>query len=305
MDVSIVIPCHHSPPLLQNLVTDLVETFAEAQFSFEIILVLDSRDESTRELTARIKTHSEGVRRVSLSKNFGQQAATAAGIAESEGDIIVTLDDDYQHSPSDALAIVKILKYEPTLDLMYGVPGTQHQSFGRRLSSRLFRRMMKVAGIPYFDLFSPLRAFRGHFRRAIHDYSGPRVAIDVALSWVVSEVRGHAASFGTRVDGESGYTGFARLRLALTLLITQSTAALRWGIYLGLLGVLLAFALGARTLYLFLTDELFVPGFATTILVILAIGSLQLLLTGIIGQYVGFQHDRGLGKPSYFIADKD
>lgn len=305
MDVSVVIPCHRSPQVLQKLVIDLVGVLTEAELSFEVILVLDSQDNSTQELTIKIMTHSERIRRVSLSKNFGQQAATAAGIAESTGDIIVTLDDDYQHSPLDALAIVKILQGEPALHLVYGLPSAHHQSFGRRLSGRIFRRLMTAAGIPYFDLFSPLRAFRGNFRGAISTYSGPQMAVDVALSWVVSEVRGHPATFFPRTDGHSGYSAFARLRLALSFLFTQSTTALQWGIYLGLLGVFSAFALGIRIFHQYLTDELFVAGFATTILVILSVGSIQLLLLGIMGKYVGLQHYRGLGKPAYYVSSRD
>lgn len=305
MDVSIVIPCYRSPEALQGLVDDLVETFVEAEAEFEVLLVIDCRDELTLELTSAINSRSERVRRVLLSRNFGQQAATAAGIVESQGKIIVTMDDDYQQSPSDALKIVKILETERSVDLVYGVPGGDYQSFGRKVSGKLFRNVMKSAGIPFFHLFSSLRGFRGYFREAIQSYGGPSVAVDVALAWVVSEVRGYAANFRSRVDGESGYSGLARIRLALSFLLAQSTAALQLGIYLGLFGVLSAMVLGIRTLYLSLTDALFVPGFATTILVILFVGSIQLLLLGIIGRYVGLQHKRSIGQPAYFVAGRD
>jgi hypothetical protein len=164
---------------------------------------------------------------------------------------------------------------------------------------------MKSAGIPFFHLFSPLRGFRGHFRGAIQRYAGPAVAVDVALGWVVSEVRGYDASFRARADGESGYSGLARFRLALSFLLAQSSAGLQLGIYLGLFGLLSALVLGVRTLYLSLTDALFVPGFATTILVIVFLGSIQLVLLGIIGKYVGLQHRRSIGQPSYFVAGRD
>ena len=305
MDVSIVIPCYRSPKALRNLVDDLLETFGQTGAEFEVLLVLDYRDVSTLELTSQINDRSERVRRILLSRNFGQQAATAAGIVESQGKIVVTMDDDYQQTPADALNIVNILETERFVDLVYGVPDQNHQSFGRKVSGNFFRNVMKSAGIPFFHLFSPLRGFRGYFREAIQSYGGPTVAVDVALAWVVSEVRGYVANFRPRVDGESGYSGLARFRLALSFLLAQSTAALQLGIYLGLVGVLSAMVLAGRILYLSLTDALFVPGFATTILVILFVGSIQLLLLGIIGRYVGLQHKRSIGQPAYFVAGRD
>lgn len=305
MDVSIVIPCYRSPKALRNLVDDLLETFGKTGAEFEVLLVLDCRDVSTLELTSQINGRSDRVRRILLSRNFGQQAATAAGIVESQGKIVVTMDDDYQQTPADALNIVNILEAERTVDLVYGVPDKNQQSFGRKVSGNFFRNVMKSAGIPFFHLFSPLRGFRGYFREAIQGYGGPTVAVDVALAWVVSEVRGYVANFRPRVDGESGYSGLARFRLALSFLLAQSTAALQLGIYLGLVGVLSAMVLAGRILYLSLTDALFVPGFATTILVILFVGSIQLLLLGIIGRYVGLQHRRSIGQPAYFVAGRD
>lgn len=305
MDVSIVIPCYRSQKLLQDLVYDLLEVFSKEKLDFEILLILDSRDESTQATTREIKEDSDNVRRFFLSRNFGQQAATAAGIVESSGSIIVTMDDDYQHSPLDVLSMVQMLQSQSEIHLVYGTAETPHQSFGRRFTSKLFRRLMKLAGIAFFDLFSPLRAFRGYFRPVIQGLSGPNVAIDVALSWVVSEVRGHPAKFRERTHGASNYSSFDRARLAFSFLLMQSTAALQWGIYLGFLGVVSAVVLGARTLYLYFADALVVSGFATTILVVLFLGSIQLISLGIIGKYIGFLHQRSLGQPAFLIERRD
>lgn len=305
MDISIVVPCYQSPPLLRDLVRDLTDVFSKLKVDFEILLILDSRDEATLAMTNEIKDVSDNVHRFFLSKNFGQQAATAAGIVESRGAIIVTLDDDYQQSPLDALKMVQILWAEPHVDLVYGLAETHHQSLGRKFTGKLFRKLMKFAGISFFDLFSPLRAFRGHFRRVIKELTGPNPAVAIALSWVVSEVRAHPAEFRKGTQGISNYTGLDRLRLALSLLATQSTASLQWGIYLGVFGVFSALAIGARILYLYAAGALLVPGFATTVLVIVFVGSIQLILLGIIGKYIGFQHRRGLGQPAFFIAGRD
>lgn len=303
MKVSVVIPCYHSPDALESLVEDLVRGFSLLDDAFEVILVVDSRESRTLTLTRRLSDQFDQVRRLVLSKNSGQQAATAAGIIHSTGEIVVTLDDDYQHTPEDAIRLVQQLKEEPGVDLVYGVPRQSHQSLLRRISGSLFRSTMKASGIPFFHLFGPLRAFRGHFRQVISGVAGPSVAIDVALGWAVDDVRGVPCDFKHRSDGATGYSGLQRLKLAVSFLVAQSTVALRWGIYLGLLGVVISAVLAARILFLYLTDALFVPGFATTVLAILFVGSVQLFVLGVLGHYLGLLHQRTLGQPAFHIIE--
>lgn len=301
MELSVIVPCYKSGPALQKLVDDFVTLGRENFAKFEIILVLDSYDKLTLGITKTLTETFTEVSRIRLSKNFGQQAATAAGIVESSGEIIVTIDDDYQHRPSDAIKLVERLRAEPEVDLVYGVPRVQKQSWGRRFTSKAFRRTMTLSGLKHFDLFSPLRAFRGEFRGAISRAISPNLALDVALDWVVAEVRGQICEFNNREAGDSGYTSLARLRLAVGFLTAHSIMPLQIGIYIGLVGAMICGSLGIYILTTYLMGTVTVPGFATTSLAILFIGSIQLVLLGVVGRYLGKQYQSSLGKPLYFI----
>jgi glycosyltransferase involved in cell wall biosynthesis len=287
------------------MVSDLAERARAASFSFEIILVLDSREIETYRVTSDVKAQFEEVKRIVLSKNVGQQAATVAGIIESVGDIVVTLDDDYQQKPADCILLSERLINEPEIDLIYGVPNRPHQGFARRVSGSVFRKTMSLSGLGFFHFFSPLRAFRGAFREVFLNAHGPHIVVDVALGWVVQAVRGQTCDFQKREDGRSGYRRGARLRLAVSFFTAHSTAPLQLGIYLGIGGAVISLFSGAVILFQTLFDGIVVPGFAATVLTILFVGSIQLFLLGILGKYIGDQHRRGMGQPLYLVLARD
>lgn len=302
LDASFVIPCYRSTPALKSLVSDLTDLARKQLRRFEIVLVRDSTDADTTFLLDEIaKTHKE-TRVIRLSRNFGQQAATVAGITESIGDVVVTLDDDYQHRPGDALKMVESLASQPDLHLVYGRPVDASHSRSRIIAGSLFRRVLKHAGLRFADSLSPFRAFRGYFRDAFGAASGPNVSVDVILSWVVDEVDSFVCEFSNRGDGESGYSRRNLVKLALAILLTYTTRPLRSGVYLGAVGVAVSICFAGAILGNFLLGGIAVPGFVTTTLLILSLASLQLLVLGIVATYVGELHQRGTRQPTYFIV---
>lgn len=302
MDASFIIPCFRSPASLSNLVSDLVDQARDAGLDFEIVLVQDSNDEETFLLLDGLEKQFEAVRAVRLSRNFGQQAATVAGISESRGDIIVTLDDDYQHRPSDALEMIRILSDDPSIPLVYARPVAPSDSLSRVKSGSLFRRVLRFSGLKYADSVSPFRAFRGYLKEAFRSAKGPNVSVDIILGWVIDNPLTIETEFNVRLDGKSGYTQKVLIKLALTILLTQTVRPLRTGIHLGIFGVAASLVFGLFIVANYLFGGIAVPGFATTILLILLLGSLQLFVLGIIGIYVGEQHKRGMRQPAYLIA---
>jgi len=303
MRASFVIPCYQSTGVLENLVSDLVVAARDARHCFEVILVQDSGDSETSIRLESLGREFPEVRVIVLSRNFGQQGATIAGIIESCGDIIVTLDDDYQHRPSDALKMIGLIVREPNIRLIYAKPLAPSHSTTRVVSGKLFRKALKLSGLKFAEHLSPFRAFRGYFREAFRSAQGPNVSVDVVLSWVTDNPRAIEIEFNQRTDGKSGYKHKELIKLAVSILLTQTTSPLRVGVYLGILGVVASLVYGLFLLGTYLLGGIEVPGFATTILLILLLGSLQLVVLGIIGIYVGQQHRRGMHQPAFFIEN--
>ena len=303
MKTSFVIPCFQSTQALRNLVSDLTEEARNSLASFEIILVRDSSDEKTATLLNQIEKDFSETRQLKLSRNFGQQAATVAGIAHSSGDVIVTLDDDYQHQPSDAISMIEILAKDPDIPLVYARPLAPSDSTERVRNGRLFRQVLRFAGLKFAESLSPFRAFRGYLRGAFESVSGPTVSVDVILSWVVDRVETFDCEFKSREVGASGYSTSALIKLALGVLVTYTTKPLRAGIYLGFTGVTLSVIYASVILIQYLFGGIAVAGFATTTLLVLFIGSVQLLILGVLGLYVGEQHRRGMRQPAFLLRE--
>ena len=305
MDVSFVIPCYRSTNALEDLVADLTRQAREAFEHFEIVLVRDSTDEETNFRLTKMKNNFPEVRLVRLSRNFGQQAATVAGIVHSQGKIVVTLDDDYQHRPSDALKMISVLQENSGVDLVYGRPMEPSDAPYRVKSGHFYRKVLRHSGLKYAESLSPFRAFRGSFRSAFSIIHGPNVSVDATLGWVVDSICTLECAFNSRQVGQSGYTRFSLIKVALSFLLVYTTKPLRAGVYLGIGGVIAATIYAGIILFNFVFGGITVPGFATTTLLVLFLGSLQLLLLGIIGVYLGHQHRRGLSEPAYFVVADD
>lgn len=300
MEVSFVIPCFRPTMLLRELVEQLCLLARDEVGDFEIILVDDSAGADTT-LLEHIESDYSEVHLMKLSRNFGQQAATVAGIVRTTGNVIVTLDDDFQHSPADAIQMVRILKARPDVQLVYAKPQNQSQSHNRVRSGQVFRLLLEAAGLEFARSISPFRAFRGYLRVAFESVAGPNISIDVVLSWVVDKVETVECVFKPRELGVSGYSTRSLIGLALSVFLSYSTRPLRAGIYLGAFGVAVAIGYGGLIGFQYIVGGITVAGFATTTLLILFLGSLNLLILGILGLYIGEQHERGMQRPAFLV----
>jgi hypothetical protein len=140
-------------------------------------------------------------------------------------------------------------------------------------------------------------------RAAFQTSTGPNLSVDVILSWVVDTPTTVECDFGNRDIGTSGYTSLGLFRLALGILLAYSTQPLRFGVYLGAVGMLFSMVYGAVTFGVYVFGGIAVPGFTTIALLVISLGSVQLLLLGIIGIYLGEQHRRSMSQPAYFIIN--
>lgn len=299
--ISFVIPCFQSRESLVHLCKEILELARSRDVAMEIILVLDSRDISNSGLFDDPVFASEQVRIVELSRNFGQHNALVAGISRTTGQFIVTLDDDYQHDPRDAFFLVDQLMNDTALDLIYATPRQPRQTLGRSIAGSLVRFVLRLAGLRNAKMISPFRAFRGDFRRAFDGIPGPTVSVDIVLSWVVGPTKSVYVDYQERSHGVSGYSLVTLFRLALTYLTSHSVGPLRLSFVAGLAGLILTAGSGVFTLVSYLAGRISEPGFTTVALLVAFTGSLQLFILGILGEYIGQQHRRGISFPLNFV----
>jgi glycosyltransferase involved in cell wall biosynthesis len=269
---------------------------------YELVLVDDgSADDTWRIITDEAKTGQE-IRALRLSRNFGKEAALCAGLEHARGDAVIVMDADGQHPPSLIPEMVRTWQSSGA-DIVEAVKRRRgRESLSSRLGAQLF----------YFIL-NKLSGF--HFKGASDFKLMNRKAVDAWLKMHERNVffRGMTVWMGfttveipfevvPRSAGQSTWSVFKRLKLALIGITAFSSFPLHLVTFAGVVFLGLSVLLGLETLYLKLTGRA-VSGFATVILLELIIGSFLMISLGIIGEYLARIYEEVKGRPRYIVAE--
>jgi glycosyltransferase involved in cell wall biosynthesis len=256
-------------------------------------------DHTIRDLQAQ---HSF-VRPVWLSRNFGQHAATLAGMSSSSGEWIVTMDEDGQHDPAYIGSMID-QAFNAKSQLVYASPtNAPPHGFVRNASSRFAKWIFKVlVGDSNLESFNSYRLIMGDVGRSAAAYTGTGVYLDVALAWVVSDVS--LCPMPMRSEGRpaSNYSFPKLLSHFGRLVISSGTRPLALVSFLGLVILALGIAYSIWILLSRLMGGEVPAGWTSTFVSILIIGGLTLFSLGVIAQYIRAATNMSLGKPLYVVV---
>jgi len=298
MTVSIVVPVFDSRETLPKLVARLIEASPPDS---EIILVDDGSDPATwKAIEAIAALNIKGIR---LARNVGQHSALLAGIREAKHPIIATLDDDLQNPPEELPNLLAALTDD--VDVVYGVPRKIRQSLWRSAASVVAKKSMRtILGYSHADEITSFRVFRSRLRQSFQDELGPGISIDALLNWATTRFDSVEVQHDARSLGRSNYNFWKLLRFMLDTATGYSTVPLRLATSLGLATVTLSLGVLLWVLGRPLLAGESVPGFPFLAATIAIFSGVQLIVLGILGQYIGRMHFRVMNKPTYTIADR-
>ena len=307
---SVVVPVyrgeHTLVPLIEELspLTDIQQTpEGRAWRLAEVVLVHDAGPDRSDVVIRRLASHHPFVRPVWLSRNFGQHAATLAGISSTGSEWIVTLDEDGQFDPRDIGRMLDVA-VDRRAQLVYATPtNSPPHGLVRNLSSDLaksiFTRLLTKGNLPRFSSF---RLMLGDIGRGVAAYMGPGVYLDVALTWVFGSIETCPATFREQYQRPSGYSYRSLLSHFWQLVISAGTRPLRLVSLVGaattVCGVLLAIAIVIRNAL----GDVAVQGYTSLMVVVLLLSGAILFSLGIIAEYVGAAVRMAMGKPLYLIT---
>lgn len=310
VSVSVVIPVYRGEATLPSLIEELA-ALHEPQVSphgrpftvSEVLLVWDrgpgDSDATIRLLDARY----EWVRPVWLSRNFGQHAATLAGMTSSGGDWIVTLDEDGQMDPT-FIGPMLDAAYEQGAQLVYASPTNPPPHGALRNAGSKFAKglFVKFLADKSFEEFNSYRLVLGEVGRSVAAYTGAGVYLDVALSWVVADVTTYPVTM--RSEGrEAGNYNYRRLFSHFgRLIVSSGTKPLFFVTFIGVAFVILGGLAALWVLYQSLAVDLPVSGWASMFIALMVVGGAVMMSLGIIAQYIGAATNMSLGKPLYVVV---
>ena len=300
MKVSVVIPCYRSRDTIPELVDRLHAVLAKEVEDYEIILVVDGSPDDTYAVARSLELASRRVRAILLRRNYGQHNALLAGILRARHEVIVTMDDDLQHLPEQLPTLLAPLD-DPLVDLVYGVPVNEEHGVARSLASRAVKRALAMSGVANARDVSALRAFRTELREGFAHVNDTFASVDVMLSWTTTGVRRQPLAMAKRAVGRSSYSLSRLMRHAATMVTGYSAVPLKLVTWLGVACGALGLGLLAVVLYRFATGGTTVAGFTTLASMVALFSGAQMLSLGILGEYVGRIHFRGMQQPTFLV----
>lgn len=301
-EVSVVVPVYGGSAALPELRERLAAAMHQAGLRHELILVDDrGQAEAWPTIRALADAHPEVVG-LRLSQNFGQHAATVCGIAEARGEWIVTIDDDLEHAPEAIPALLAAGSAETPL--VYGTfPQRTHAGY-RNLTSELMRRALKRAFPDLNEAYTSFRAIHAPLARHLVALGHNRPYIDGMLSWLTSSVATVEVRHGTREHGHSTYTLRKLISHALNIFVTFSHLPLRVATYGGAALAVVSFLYLAYVVIGRLTGHITDPGYTSLMSVVLLACGIQLLILGVIGEYIGRLMSAAYRRPVYIVAHR-
>lgn len=300
--LSIVIPMFNEEAVLPLLVERLRPLADGLGTAYEVVAVDDGSSDGTPVILTRLRREWPQLRVVRLRANAGHQAAISAGLARARGDYVVTIDADLQ-DPPEVIAEMLRIATQDGVDVVYGVREDRSTDTAfKRGTARLFYKTIRRLGA----VDAPVDA--GDFRlmsRATVDAINSLPEHNRVLRFVVPALGFPSGSVGysreVRAAGTSKYPLAKMIRLSLDSVTGFSLAPLRFATWLGLLGGVAAVcALLYAVIALALGRAL--PGWTSTVVIVSAVGAVQLLALGILGEYVGRIYGVLQARPTYFIA---
>jgi glycosyltransferase involved in cell wall biosynthesis len=303
VNVDLVIPVYNEAGIVEQTHAHVREIVDSLTFDFQFIYVDDGSNDGT---VAALRKIADGDPRISvlqLSRNFGHQAALTAGMDAAQGDIVITMDGDGQHPPELIPQMIDLIQHG------YDIVQTQRMDDGgsvsfKKWSSNLFYRLINV--VSGTQVLRGAADFRALSRdaldglRSMHEYHR---FLRGMISWM-----GYASVIlpyqePARVGGKSKYSLGKMLRLASDAIFSFSLAPLYIGLSSGLAFLILAAAQMIYVAVLWLTGhtERVVPGWSSSMAIMLTASGIIMILLGFIGVYVGYIFQEVKRRPIYLI----
>jgi dolichol-phosphate mannosyltransferase len=299
--ISVVIPLYNEEAVLKMVYDRIQACFVGFLDNYEVILVNDGSGDRTPQIMDEIALRDSRFLAVHLSRNFGHQAAVSAGLSLSRGDYVAILDGDLQDPPELIQQFLE--KAQQGYDVVYAIRQKRKETFILRFAYAAFYRFLKALSpidIPLdsgdFCLMSRavvnqinLMPERHRFIRGLRSYAG------------FTQI-GIAYDRDARSAGIPKYTFKKLVGLAADGIFSFSSRPLKLATLLGTLSIIAATLYTIRTvLWRFFSDD-GLPGFATTVVLILYFGSVQLFCIGILGEYIARIYDEVKARPGFIIA---
>lgn len=300
--LSIVVPCHNEAPCLPLLVDRIAHQLDMMDdLDYELILVDDGSVDNTFDVIRQLAATHQRVSFIRFIRNFGKEAALLAGLRSANGDAVVMIDADLEHPPG--MIPEMIAKWRSGYDIVETVRHSR-PTISRSLTGRMFYLLLNlISEVPIKDGVADFRLLSRRTVDAFLALPEETRFLRGQLAWLGFPTSTLYFEAGERPAGKSTYSIPRLFSLAFDAMVTLTSRPLHFALYVACFTLIVAVAYGIFVLVAYARGLVLVKGWASTILLILFLGSANLFCTGILGLYLRAVLAEIRRRPSYLVAD--
>lgn len=305
MQLSLIVPCYNEQDNVEAFHDACRTAFDGRIASYELIFVNDgSRDDTWARLTALQEKTDVPVKLIDFSRNFGKEAAMYAGMQRAEGEFVTVIDADLQQPPEKALEMVRFLEANPDFDAVAAYQDARREGQFTTLCKKLFYHVIDAAcDIPFKADASDFRTLRRGVVQAILSMGEYHRFSKGIFSWVGFRTHYLPYTVQPRHAGKTSWSFVKLCRYAVEGIVSFSTFPLRIATVTGALMAFMSLIYILIVVIKKLAYGIAVPGYATIVVLILFTGGLQMIMLGIIGQYIARIYIQSKQRPIYIARE--
>ncbi len=305
MKLSLIVPCYNEAENVASFQHAVMSAFEGCGYDYEIVYVNDgSNDTTLLELRKIFAQQLCPVKVVSFSRNFGKESGIYAGMKHASGEYISLIDADLQQRPEIVRDMVRILDEQPQYDIVAAYQDRRNE--GKFLSffkKSFYTLINKLANVELHPDASDFRTFRRTVADSILSLGEYHRFSKGIFAWIGFNTCYIPYVACARAAGNTKWNFRKLLNYAIDGIIGYSTSPLRGATFLGILTAFAALIYLIVVVVQKLTAGIDIPGYATIIVLILFLGSMQLFCIGIIGEYVGRTFEQSKNRPIYLANE--
>lgn len=302
---SFVLPVHNEAGNLDEIHRRITAVMEGSGESFEIIFVDDGSFDESLAVIRAIRTRDSRVKLVSLSRNFGHQAAITAGLDLSRGDATIVMDSDLQHPPEVVPKMIS--SWREGFEIVNAVRSDRSgETLFKRLTARMFYWLL--CRLSHIEMSPNVGDFRLIDRKALDAFKSMREStryLRGMFSWVGFRQTALPYEYRDRHAGEPKYNFRRMLSFAVNGLVSFSNAPLELALHVGFVVAALSFLAGIGDLIAKIFAVNTVPGWLSITITVSFLGGMQLLILGVMGIYMSRMYEEIKSRPLYIVREVD
>jgi len=301
--VSVVIPAHNESEGIANSIRTIQKILADLKTAYEIIVVDDGSADDTFRRVQQMAAEDRVLKGIQLSRNFGKESAILAGLEAARGDVVITIDADLQHPP--ALIPEMLELWRNGYKVVHAVKSDRStDSRIARWRAHLFNGLMtRLGGIDVRNSSDFKLLDRVVVNAMVNDLPERRRFYRGLADWVGFRQTSVPFAVAERESGQGKWSFIALADLAMTAIVSFTSAPLRIVTFLGLLTLVLGLIIATDAVWSWSHGRA-ISGFATMIITLLIIGSFIMISLGIIGEYIAKMYEEIKRRPVYIVSSK-